>query len=127
MNHTERMHQVARQVRGLTRNLAREAIERYLASVADEIARGETVVLPGIGRMHAVIRKNGGRLVAHINGDRSERREPGYRVQLCLRLDDDFKAACHRHLDYSPDSDRSQLGESLPKPGSTRTQPGKQK
>src|SRR5271166_2423706 len=118
MNHTERMHEVARQVRGLTRNLAREAIERYLASAADEIARGETVVLPGIGRMHAVIRKNGGRLVAHINGDRSERREPGYRVQLCLRLDEDFKAACHRQLDHSPASDRSQPGENIPKPGS---------
>ena len=127
MNHTERMYAVARQVRGLTRNLAREAIERYLASAAEEIAHGETVILPGIGRMHAVIRKNGGRLVAHINGDRSETREPGYRVQLCLRLDDDFKAACHHNLDHSPGSDRVQPGEPDNYPGSTRTQPGKQK
>ncbi len=40
MNHTERIHQASRQVRGLTRAMAREAIEGYLRSVADDLAEG---------------------------------------------------------------------------------------
>jgi len=128
MNHTERVYEVARQVRGLTRVLAREAVERYLASAAEEVASGGSVTLPSIGRLEVAIRKNGGQLIAHINGDRSELREPGYRVQACLRLSDDFKARCrHNLLAAEPGSTRSQPGEDSPNPGSTRSQPGKQK
>ncbi len=68
MNHTARIHQVARQVRGLTRDLAREAVERYFASLAEDAAQGEWVVLPGIGRLQIVARRNGGRLLAQLGG-----------------------------------------------------------
>lgn len=128
MNHTERVFEVARHVRGLTRELAREAVERYLASAAEEVASGGSVNLPSIGRLEVAIRKNSGRLIAHINGDRSELREPGYRVQACLRLNDDLKARCRRSLlPAKPGSTRPQPGEAIPNPDSTRNQPGKHK
>ncbi|MHB8629274.1 MAG: HU family DNA-binding protein [Aggregatilineales bacterium] len=128
MNHTERIHAVARQVRGLTRDMAREAVELYLASAAEEVAVGGSVTLPSIGRLEVAIRKNSGRLIAHINGDRSEFREPGYRVQACLRLNDEFKARCRWNLlPTKPGSARSQPGDGMSKPGSARVQAGKQK
>jgi len=121
MNHTERIHHVARQVRGLTREKARQAVELYLKCVADELAHGEMIPLPSIGRVRVIIRKNSGRLLAHINGDHSELRDPGYRVQVSLRLTDDLKAQCHLHLDSSkPAPTRVKTGEPEP----NRTKPG---
>ena len=49
MNHTERIAYAARQDRHLTRNIVRDAVELYLEAVAEEIASGEWVELPGIG------------------------------------------------------------------------------
>ena len=111
MNHTDRIIHVSRQVRGLTREKARQAVELYLASVADELAHGDLVPLQSIGRIQLVIRENSGRLMVDITGDRTQFHKPGNRVQACLRLSDDLKAHCHRLLDS-------------PKPGPTRVKPG---
>jgi nucleoid DNA-binding protein len=104
--------------------MAREAVERYLASAAAEVAQGEIVTLPSVGRLHVALRKNGGRLLANINGDRSELREPGYRVQVCFRLTDELKAQCHRNLDAlvfaNPGPTRVKAGE----PNTNRVKPG---
>ncbi len=81
MNHTERIIHVSRQVRGLTREHARQAIELYLESVANELAHGELVTLPSVGRLHVVIRKNGGRIIADITAKRHQMREPGNRLK----------------------------------------------
>ena len=110
MNHTDRIIHVSRQVRGLTREKARQAVELYLASVADELAHGELVPLQSIGRIQLVLRENSGRLMVDITGDRTQFHKPGNRVQACLRLSDDLKAHCHRLLDS-------------PKPGPTRVKP----
>jgi len=121
MNHTERIHHVARQVGGLTREKARQAVELYLECVADELAHGEMIPLPSIGRVRVVIRKNSGRLLARFNGNRTEARDPGYRVQVSLRLTDELKARCHLHLDSTkPASTRIKAGEPEP----DRTKPG---
>ena len=50
MNHTERIAYVARQDRRLTRNLVRDAVELYLEALAEDIASGEWVDLPGSAR-----------------------------------------------------------------------------
>ena len=121
MNHTDRIIHVSRQVRGLTREKARQAVELYLESVADELAHGELVALPSIGRIQLVIRENSGRLIADITGDWSQLHKPGNRVQACLRLSDDLKAQCHRLLDTpEPAPTRVKPGE----PATNRVEPG---
>ena len=58
MNHTQRIARVARQRRCFTKTLVREAIERYLEALAEEIATGEWVDIPGIGKIQ-VTREEG--------------------------------------------------------------------
>jgi hypothetical protein len=126
MNHTERIHQVARQVRGLTRALAREAVERYLASAAQELAAGQWISLPGIGRLQIVARQNGGRLLSRLGDGRRSYWQPGLRLQARLRMTDSFRALCRAHL-VNPASTRTQPGEASPYPGSARNQTGKER
>ncbi len=126
MNHTERVFHVARQVRGLTRDLAREAIERYLASAAQEMAEGEWVTLPSIGRVQIVTRRSGGRLLSKLANGQVSYREPGLRLQARVRMSDDFKARCRIQI-HNPASTRSQPGKILDFPASARKQPGKER
>jgi hypothetical protein len=126
MNHTERIHQTARQVRGLTRALAREAVERYLASAAQDLAAGQWITLPGIGRLQIVTRQNGGRLLSRLGDGQRSYRQPGLRLQARLRMNDTFRAQCRAHLVH-PVSTRTQPGEVNPYPGSARKQPGKER
>jgi len=99
MNHTERIIHVSRQVRGLTREHDRQAVELYLESVANELAQGDLVTLPNVGRLHVVIRQNGGRIIADITAKQPQLRKPGDRVQGCWRLSDDLKTQCRRSFD----------------------------
>jgi hypothetical protein len=46
VNHTQRIAHVARQRRSLTKALVREAVERYLEALAEEVASGEWVDIP---------------------------------------------------------------------------------
>ena len=125
MNHTDRVYHVARQVRGLSRDMAREAIERYLASAADELADGEWITLPGIGRLQIVARQNGGRLLAQLGSGQRSYRQPGTRLQARLRLSDDFKAQCRANL-TSPGSGRSRPGDAAHYPVSARNKAGEE-
>ena len=125
MNHTDRVYHVARQVRGLSREMAREAIERYLASAADELAEGEWITLPGIGRLQIVARQNGGRLLAQLGGGQRSYRQPGLRLQTRLRLSDDFKAQCRANL-TSPGSGRGQPDDPPHYPVSSRNNTGEE-
>ena len=54
MNHTQRVAHVARQRRTLTKALVREAVERYLESLANDIVAGQWVDLPGIGKIQVI-------------------------------------------------------------------------
>ncbi len=98
MNHTQRVFEVARQVRGLTRDHARQAVELYLASIAEEVAHGETVTLPSIGRLNLVCRKNGGKLKSRVSRVEIADTDPGYRVQACVHLSDALKTTAKEHL-----------------------------
>jgi len=121
MNHTERIIQVSRQVRGLTREHARQAVELYLESVANELAQGDLVTLPSVGRLHVVIRKNGGRIIADITAKQPQMRAPGNRVQGCWRLSEELKAQCRQSLDMAKSGlTRIEAGE----PIHDRVQPG---
>jgi len=98
MNHTERIIHVSRQVRGLTREHTRQAIELYLESVAEEAATGETVILPSIGRLRVACFKNGGKLKEYVSRTAPAIHDAGFRLQTCVRLDEKFKAACRTYL-----------------------------
>ena len=57
MNHTQRIAHVARQRRALTKAVVREAVDRYFEALAEDIANGEWVDLPGIGKIQVIQRR----------------------------------------------------------------------
>jgi hypothetical protein len=77
MNHTERIAHVARQRRGLTRNLVDEVVDLYLETLATEIAAGEWTDIPGIGKMQVIQEETKGTLKSIVAGGQRETRKPG--------------------------------------------------
>jgi len=94
MNHTQRVAHVARQRRNLTKALVRESVERYLEALAEEIASGEWVDIPYIGKVQ-VIREEGKGYVTSItlSGARV-RRVVKLRLRTKIRLYEQFKRRC---------------------------------
>lgn len=94
MNHTQRIAHVARQRRSLTKALVREAVERYLEALAEEIASGEWVDILGIGKVQ-VSREEGKGFVTSItpSGQRI-RRKVQMRLRTKMRLYEKFKQRC---------------------------------
>jgi len=85
---------VARQRRSLTKAVVRESVERYLESLADEIASGEWVDIPYIGKVQ-VMREEGKGYVTPITADGTrQRRKVKMRLRTKLRLYDRFKQRC---------------------------------
>jgi nucleoid DNA-binding protein len=106
MNHTERVHEAARQVRGLTRDLAREAIEHYLAMAAEELTQGDWVTLPFIGKVQITPRETGGMLQCRLPTGEIVMRKPGVHLQVRVHMSDEFRLHCRASLvDGSMDSD----------------------
>jgi len=91
VNHTQRVAHVARQRRALTKALVRESVERYLEVLAEEIASGEWVDIPYIGKVQ-VVREEGQGFVNSITptGERV-RRPVKLRLRTKMRLYDKFK------------------------------------
>lgn len=94
MNHTQRIAHVARQRRSLTKALVREAVERYLEALAAEIASGEWVDIPGIGKVQ-VQQEEGNGYVTAITADGSrQRRKVQMRLRTKIRLYEKFRLRC---------------------------------
>jgi nucleoid DNA-binding protein len=94
MNHTQRIAHVARQRRSLTKALVREAVERYLEALAEEIAGGEWIDLLGIGKVQ-VSREAGKGYVTSITSDGQRiRRKVQMRLRTKIRLYEKFKQQC---------------------------------
>ena len=98
MNHTQRIAYVARQRRSLTKILVREAVERYFEALAEEIAAGDWVDVPGIGKVQ-VSREEGNGFVTSIMRDGQRvRRKVRMRLRTKIRLYEKFKRQCrHKH------------------------------
>lgn len=94
MNHTQRVAHVARQRRNLTKSLVRESVERYLEMLAEEIANGDWIDIPYIGKVQ-VVREEGKGFVTSItpSGERV-RRPVKMRLRTKLRLYEKFKRRC---------------------------------
>jgi hypothetical protein len=96
MNHTQRVAHVARQRRSLTKALVREVVERYLEALAEEIASGEWIDIPYIGKIQ-VIREEGKGYVTSITASGQRIRRPvKMRLRTKVRLYDNFKRRCRK-------------------------------
>jgi nucleoid DNA-binding protein len=96
LNHTQRLAHVARQRRSLTKAIVREAVERYLEVLAEEIASGEWVDIPGIGKVQ-IQREEGKGYVTSITADGSrQRRKVRMRLRTKIRLYEKFKQRCRK-------------------------------
>jgi len=94
MNHTQRVVHVARQRRSLTKAVVRESVERYLETLAEEIASGEWVDIPYIGKLQ-VSREEGKGYVTSITLDGQRvRRKVRMRLRTKVRLYEKFKQRC---------------------------------
>lgn len=94
MNHTQRIAHVARQRRTLTKALVREAVERYFEALAEEIASGEWVDLPGIGKIQVIQEEADSVLTSFGRDGQRIKRRVTHRLRTRVRLYEKFKAGC---------------------------------
>lgn len=96
MNHTQRIAHVARQRRSLTKALVREAVERYLEALAEEIASGEWVDIPRIGKVQVSREEGKGYVTTIAPSGQRIRRKVKMRLRTKIRLYEKFKQRCRR-------------------------------
>jgi len=94
MNHTQRVAHVARQRHSLTKAIVRESVERYLETLAEEIASGEWVDIPYIGKLQVVREEGKGYVTSITLGGQRVRRKVRMRLRTKVRLYEKFKQQC---------------------------------
>lgn len=94
MNHTQRIAHVARQRRSLTKALVREAVERYLEALAEKIASGDWVDIPGIGKVQVSREEGKGYVTSITSGGQRVRRKVQMRLRTKIRLYEKFRQRC---------------------------------
>ena len=94
MNHTQRIAHVARQRRTLTKAIVKESVNRYLEALADEIASGEWVDLPGIGKIQVTQEEADGELTSFGKNGKRVKRRVTHRLRTKIRLYQRFKERC---------------------------------
>jgi len=96
MNHTQRVAHVARQRRSLTKAIVRESVERYLEALADEIASGDWVDIPYIGKVQVMREEGKGYVTSISTGGQRVRKKVQMRLRTKVRLYEKFKQRCRR-------------------------------
>ena len=91
MNHSQRIAHVARQRRSLTKALVREAVDRYLETLAEEIAAGDWVDIPGIGKIKISREEGTGYVTVFTVGGQRVPRKVKMRLRTRIRLYEKFK------------------------------------
>jgi nucleoid DNA-binding protein len=94
VNHTQRIAHVAHQRGSLTKAIVREAVERYLEALAEEIASGEWVDIPGIGKIQVQREEGKGYVTSITAGGQRVRRKVKMRLRTKIRLYQKFKERC---------------------------------
>jgi len=94
VNHTQRVAHVARQRRSLTKAVVRESVEWYLEALAEEIASGEWVDIPYIGKVQVIHEEGKGYVTAITADGTRQRRKVQMRLRTKLRLYEKFKRMC---------------------------------
>jgi nucleoid DNA-binding protein len=98
VNHTQRVAHVARQQRSLTKAVVRESVELYLQALAEEIASGEWVDIPYIGKIQVVREEGKGYVTAITSDGNRHRRKVQMRLRTKVRLYEKFKRVCRQDL-----------------------------
>lgn len=96
MNHTQRIAHVARQRRALTKAIVKEAVNRYLEALADNIASGEWVDLPGIGKIQVIREEANVELTSFGKDGKRVKRRVTHRLRTKVRLYKQFKRRVKR-------------------------------
>jgi nucleoid DNA-binding protein len=94
VNHTQRVAHVARQRRSLTKAVVRDSVERYLEALAEEIASGEWVDIPYIGKIQVVCEEGKGYVTAITADGARQKRKVQMRLRSKVRLHEKFKQKC---------------------------------
>ena len=94
MNHTQRIAHVARQRRALTKAVVKEAVNHYLEALAEDIASGESVDLPGIGKIQVIQEEADGVLTSFGKDGKRVKRRVTHRLRTKIRLYQRFKERC---------------------------------
>ncbi len=94
MNHTQRVAHVARQRHRLTKAVVREAVERYLEALAEEISSGKWVDIPYIGKVQVIREEGKGYVTAITPSGQRVRRAVNMRLRTKVRLYEKFKHRC---------------------------------
>ena len=92
MNHTQRIAHVARQRRALTKAIVKEAVDRYFEALAEDIASGEWVDLPGIGKIQVIQEEADGELTSFAKDGKRVKRRVTHRLRSKIRLYKKFKS-----------------------------------
>jgi nucleoid DNA-binding protein len=94
MNHTQRIAHVGRQKRYLTKAVVREAVDHYFEALAADIASGEWVDLPGIGKIQVIQEEANSVLTSFGKYGKHVKRHVTHRLRTKVRLYKNFKAKC---------------------------------
>lgn len=74
--------------------MVQQIVNCYWAALADEIASGETVELPGIGRIQVVLEEGTGYVTSITPSGARARRKVKWRLRTKVRLSEPFKRRC---------------------------------
>jgi nucleoid DNA-binding protein len=85
---------VARQRRSLTKAVVREAVERYLEALAADVASGEWVDIPYIGKIQVMREETNARLLSFGKGGLRVQRQVKQRLRTKVRLYEKFRVIC---------------------------------
>lgn len=94
MNHTQRITHVARQRRALTKAIVRDAIDRYFEALAQDIASGGWVDLPGIGKIQVIQEEADSVLTSFGKDGKRVKRHVTHRLRTKVRLYERFRQRC---------------------------------
>jgi nucleoid DNA-binding protein len=94
VNHTQRIAHVARQHRALTKALVHEAVEAYFESLSEDIASGEWVEIPYVGKIQVLREEGTGYVNAIMPDGKRVRRKVKMRLRTKIRLSEKFKQQC---------------------------------
>lgn len=97
MNHTQRVAHVARQRRNLTQAIVRESVELYLEVLAEEIAHGGWVDIPGIGKVQVDCEEGKGYVTSITPSGQRVHRKVQMRLRTKVRLNEKFRMLCRSH------------------------------
>lgn len=99
MNHTQRIAHVARQRRALTKSVVKEAVDLYLEALADDIASGEWIDLPSIGKIQVIQEEADGELISFAKDGKRVKRRVTHRLRTKVRLSKRFKDRLKTNID----------------------------